>query len=365
MSWLGRGIGEFGSQVGQGYDINQQWRFRDQQMKMEAARQALMDLMAPLQLQELQEKIRQMKGPQYEGMYATPGGGTAAAFLEPGATSLRTQELSPGMDEFTGEKVDEQGRLWGLNKRNGKLELIPGQEGAKFRAPGTTQAKGWTPIRGVGGLFAGVKSPDGNEYFSEETIPDPQGKALFRSMKDTEARYLQHQQEMYLLSKSREQGADSNRKLTEFFNANKLLQPIRRIEDVSMRAQGYVDNPTGPGDVALLSAFVEATKPQNGFRWTQQEVNLIRGSRGIIEAASARVQGGYSGILFESEQRRLMGQIIGKAGQLAQQREKEMMAGISKFSPDVAAALQMTPGGELPEEEKPVLPSNEYELEHK
>jgi hypothetical protein len=210
--------------------------------------------------------------------------------------------------------------------------------------------KSWAPVRGVGGLFAGVKAPDGTEYFSEETIPDEQGKALFRSMKDTEERYLKHQQEMYLLAKSREQGTDANRLFSQFVSAKKLLAPLDRIEDVGSRAATYVKNPSGPGDVALLSAFVEATKPANGFRWTQQEVNLIRQSRGLIEGADARVKSGFTGILFGDDQRQILGNILARSAQLAKQRRADLMKQLEKMSPDVAAALQMTAAGEVPEE---------------
>lgn len=101
MGWLGvaRGLGDTGAQVGQGYDIAQNWRQREQQMAIEAARQKLADLMGPLQLEEIKQRIAAMNQPKYEGMYGTPGGGTSAAFWTPGQTGISSQVLTPGADK--------------------------------------------------------------------------------------------------------------------------------------------------------------------------------------------------------------------------------------------------------------------------
>jgi hypothetical protein len=97
MGWLGRGLGDFGSQVGAGYDINQQWKQRSQQMAMEQARQKLADLMGPLQLQQLQQQIKQMQAPQFQGTAKTPGGGEAAIIRDPEKGAITTQDILPGM----------------------------------------------------------------------------------------------------------------------------------------------------------------------------------------------------------------------------------------------------------------------------
>ena len=364
MGWLARGIGDFGSQVGEGYLTAQDYKQKRLQMLMEQARAKQQEMLLPLQIQEIQERLKQMGLPKEVGLTSTPGGGTAGVTFDPTKSVYSLQNLVPGMDKNTvKQRIMEMAKTAPTPEYKSAIEQIaadvdfsqdPSKELAKAettleQAAGKKGAttKTWAPIRGVGGLFAGVKSPDGTEYFSEETIPDEQGKALFRSMKDTEARYLRHQQEMYLLAKAKEQGVDSGRLFNQFLAGEKMLQPIKRIEDVSSRAQGYVSNPTGPGDVALLSAFVEATKPANGFRWTQQEVNLIRGSRGWVEGAQARVQSGFTGILFGDDQRKIIGSIVTHAGVLAKQRKAELLNGMAKFSPPVADALQMTPGGEL------------------
>jgi hypothetical protein len=380
MSWLGRAIGELGSQAGEAHDIALGWRQREQNLLMEKARQKLADLLGPLQLQELQQRIKQMSQPRYEGTVTTPGGGLGAVMLSPSTGQPSLQTLQSGTDRNSVKqrilemaakaptpeyKTNLEQIAKDVDLSQDPLKELERAESISGQAAGKTP-RSWSPVRGVGGLFAGVKSPEGIDYFSEETIPDPQGKALFRSLKDTEARYLKHQQEMYLLAKAREKNQDENKLFSQFIAAKKLLAPIERIEDVGGRAKTYVDNPTGPGDVALLSTFVEATKPANGFRWTQQEVNLIRGSRGLVEGAQARVQSGFTGILFENEQRKIIGGILQRASQLAKQKKADLMVQLGKMSPDVAAALQMTAGGEVPEEapEVPPPPAG-YEIEQR
>ena len=83
MSWLGLGLGDLGSQIGQGHDIALDWKAREQDMALKAARQKIDNVMLPLQLQELQQRIKQMGSPQNE-LLATPGGGTAQVTRGPG-----------------------------------------------------------------------------------------------------------------------------------------------------------------------------------------------------------------------------------------------------------------------------------------
>lgn len=113
----------------------------------------------------------------------------------------------------------------------------------------------------------------------------------------------------------------------EIAGIEKLVQPYQHLQQVASQVPGYVEKPTGPSDVALLSAFVEATKPEKGFRWTQQEVNLIVGARGLVERSEALIAKGYAGLLFGpqgSDQRRIMGEIIAKAGQYSKQRQSDL-----------------------------------------
>jgi hypothetical protein len=93
--WFGRSIGDFGSQVGQGFDLNLGWKERLQQMALANARQKLADLMGPLQLNELQQRIKQMQAPQYEGTVNTPGGGVGAISRNPNTGAIGMNPLVP------------------------------------------------------------------------------------------------------------------------------------------------------------------------------------------------------------------------------------------------------------------------------
>ena len=95
MGWLGRGIGNFGEQVGEASDINQDFRARQQQMAFEAARQKIAAMMAPLQLQQLQQQIKQMGQPTYEGTASLPGGGTGAITFDRGTGTAKVNPLVP------------------------------------------------------------------------------------------------------------------------------------------------------------------------------------------------------------------------------------------------------------------------------
>jgi hypothetical protein len=97
VGWLGRGLGDFGSQVGQGFDINLGWKERLQNMAMENARQKLADLKGPLELQELQQRIRQGGAPQFQGTVKTPGGGESAIIRDPELGTISTKDILPGL----------------------------------------------------------------------------------------------------------------------------------------------------------------------------------------------------------------------------------------------------------------------------
>lgn len=169
MGWLGRGLGDFGSAVGQGYDINLGWKERLQQMALANARQKLEDLMGPLQLQELQTRIKQMQGTQPAGIEKGATGALSGIKWNPKTQQYEMQELAPGgpsttkittpfeawraenpnaplTDWFKLErppqkipegyediKTDRNGNLWGTRKDNGKFEQIPTT--AKFPVP--------------------------------------------------------------------------------------------------------------------------------------------------------------------------------------------------------------------------------------
>jgi hypothetical protein len=101
MSWLGRSLGDFGSQAGQGADIAQNWKQRDLEMKLAQVRQKIQEAMLPLQIQDLQQRIKLAGQPQPAGFVNTPGGGTSGVMFDPSNPSkaFSSQSLIPGMDK--------------------------------------------------------------------------------------------------------------------------------------------------------------------------------------------------------------------------------------------------------------------------
>lgn len=95
MGWLGRGIGDFGSQIGQGHDINLGWKERLQNMALQNARQKQSDLKNALDMQELQQRIKQMGAPQFKGTTELPGGGIGAISVDPTSGQPSVKPLVP------------------------------------------------------------------------------------------------------------------------------------------------------------------------------------------------------------------------------------------------------------------------------
>lgn len=172
--WFGRSIGDFGSQVGQGFDINLGWKERLQQMALANARQKLADVLGPLQVQEILQKLKQGNQVQPAGIEKLPSGAISGVTFDPRTGTYGLQNLAPGAppepkfptlqaaaayylqkgdfeklkqvnDEiarsrapvaggYTDTKTDTKGRLWGFNKDTNKYEIIP-TPGASFPPP--------------------------------------------------------------------------------------------------------------------------------------------------------------------------------------------------------------------------------------
>jgi hypothetical protein len=96
MGWFGRGLGDFGNSVGEASNINQDFRANQQDMALKAARQKITDMMAPLQLQELQQRIKQMGQPQQAGIVPLQNGGRGGVTFNPSDGTYSIQNLVPG-----------------------------------------------------------------------------------------------------------------------------------------------------------------------------------------------------------------------------------------------------------------------------
>jgi hypothetical protein len=154
-----------------------------------------------------------------------------------------------------------------------------------------------------------------------------------------------HDRVMEKISSMKGTDADKSKVFTEYTKGMAMITPYMQIKDISDKAKEYVDNPSGPGDIALLSAFIAGTKPEKGFRWTTTEVNMITSSRGIIQGAEARVQAGYTGVLFSPQQRKIIGKVVEKAGNYANQRIGGIKSSLSAINPQLGPLLEQSSGG--------------------
>lgn len=130
-----------------------------------------------------------------------------------------------------------------------------------------------------------------------------------------------------------------------FETINKQLSPLEKIQTAAANADQYTANPSGPGDVALVFAFIEATKPSSGFRFTETERKWILGSRGIVDGAMTRIQQGFTGETLAPEQRAQMTQIIKTAGSQVQQESNKLLQSAAQFKPKAAAAASTEVNG--------------------
>ena len=83
--------------MGEGYATNLDWRAKLQELAMRNAQQKMADLKGPLELAELQQRIRQGAAPQYQGTVKTPGGGEAAILRDPEQGTISTKDILPGL----------------------------------------------------------------------------------------------------------------------------------------------------------------------------------------------------------------------------------------------------------------------------
>lgn len=141
------------------------------------------------------------------------------------------------------------------------------------------------------------------------------------------------------LAKIKEELMENQQDWQAFLAINKQLAPMEKIQSAAERSDEYVKNPSGEGDIALVFAFIEATKPASGFRFTETERKWITGARGLIEGAETRINAGFTGETLSPEQRQHMSDIIKNAGTQVQQESNNLLAGAARFHPKSSSAV--------------------------
>ena len=107
MGWLGRGLGSFGAQAGEASEINQDFRAKQQEMALKAAQQKLQELLLPLQIAEMQARIKQMGMPKTQTV-GLPGGGTGLFSLSPTGEPSDVKTLVPGEKPSLKQRYEDE-----------------------------------------------------------------------------------------------------------------------------------------------------------------------------------------------------------------------------------------------------------------
>jgi hypothetical protein len=137
-----------------------------------------------------------------------------------------------------------------------------------------------------------------------------------------------------------------------FLAVQKQLSPMERIQTAAGESDQYVSAPSGPGDIALTMAYVEATKPSSGFRFTDAERRWIVGARGAVDGALTRINQGYNGETLSPEQRRRMSDIIHAASTQASLQRDSLLEGVGEFNPRIVDAVKKNSPASLKSEAK-------------
>ena len=138
---------------------------------------------------------------------------------------------------------------------------------------------------------------------------------------------------------------ESESDFKSYLAIQKQMAPFEKINTASQNADYYVNNPSGPGDVGLVFAYIEATKPTSGFRFTDTERKWIIATRGLIDGIETKIEGGFTGVTLAPEQRRIMSGIIKNAAKQMQNQASEIIGGAATFKPKAAAAAARELGG--------------------
>jgi hypothetical protein len=151
----------------------------------------------------------------------------------------------------------------------------------------------------------------------------------------------------------------SENNMKDYLSITKNLSPMEKIQTTAERAEELVNDPSGPGDVSLTFAFIDATKPGTGFRFTDAERRwLTTGTRGVMEGALTRINQGFTGETLSPEQRQHMAAIIKQAASQAYQQRASILGATGQINPTAAALAGGNPPSTSPGELKKRAKSN-------
>lgn len=86
--------------------------------------------------------------------------------------------------------------------------------------------------------------------------------------------------------------------------AQKAEGSAKAGEDALNYANTYLkEEPSGPGDEALMEKFFELAKPSTGFRMSQPQIDMLKNARSWMDSAEAKTRHATDGTWFSQKQR--------------------------------------------------------------
>jgi hypothetical protein len=169
MSWLGstlRGIGQAGADVGTGAAILQK-------QKAEEAEQQLRQIQARMQFGELQARIQEQQQKVPATLRKTVEVAMGRSLTDAEAQRLFGVQPPAPKAKYTSTRLDDKGKLWGLNAETGVEELVPTT--GEFQ--GSTKTKP-SPLGKIDPIIAAQvgKPPDSTQFPGGEDDPTYRAK---------------------------------------------------------------------------------------------------------------------------------------------------------------------------------------------
>lgn len=286
---IGNAIGDFGSQVGEASLINQDYAAKKQEMQMQAARQKLADLMGPLQLQELQQKIKELGQPRAEGIIPTPGGGQSGVTFQGG--KYNTQPLTQGADPKRAKAQiaaliptapkEYQGTLQSYMdsidagadplKALDEANKLAGQAAGKEIGNASKGRVRFDPEKGI------IADKTGNEY----SIYDPNLPPDLKTFVDAERRRKKEEAEQKATVEARKNAEVLARALTVG-----QMQEAKKAYDAVLKAA--TRGTAGHSFLKTVEDQVEAARANGGAGTTSGDLTLIEGYMQLMFGADPK-----------------------------------------------------------------------------
>lgn len=289
-----------------------------------------------------------MRQPIPEGTTLLPSGEFAGITFDPTKGAYSKQTLVPGLSPDTGRK-----------QLDALIASLPADKQAEGKAMGDYWASRGDfdqAIKAVSSLVPRAEQrPFSIEEQALERLEGERKREGLGPMTSTELTKFHEkfqpfgsQKLQILLSNLGERKKQDL--LTDIDRLERQTKPYEHLQRISKDVDSYVNTPTGLGDVTLMNAYIEATRPDKGFRYVTTELNFIRGARGFIEGAAARIAQGYEGTLFGptgSEQRKTMGDIVKKAAQQSSQLRQQTIKRYTNVRPELKDYLEEPEEGDV------------------